>query len=151
MASSKKKKKKKTSSTMASSEKKRKAPPAAAAGLPPRGGVQKGKKIVDTLVVAASDGGLPRTRSKVRTEAASPSPAVTAVISEPLLKKLRNAQEEYWDHVHEMKNAKDCIDHGRFMVSRRRSKNKKECWIRPFFLKSTQKLRKQSLDTTPWY
>ena len=108
---------------MASSGKKRKAPPAAAAaGLPLRGGVQKGKKIVDTLVVATLDGGVPCTRSNVRTDAASPSPALTAVIFESQLKKLRKAQVEYWDHVNEMKNAKDCADHGRYMDVEKRKK-----------------------------
>ena len=81
---------------------------------PPRGGVQqatsklrapvKGKKIADTLVVAAAGGGLPRTWSKSRTEAASPSPE--------LVQKLRVAEEEFWDHLAEKKNVEEFIRGG---------------------------------------
>ena len=72
----------------------------------------------------------PKTRSTTR----------TAVISEPLLKKLRTAQEEYWDHVYEMKNAKDCIDSGRYMV--RMSNNKTRVLDSSVLLKINARMEK---------
>ena len=106
------------------------APAPAPPGLPPMGGVPqvssdvsaqaRGKNTVDTMVDTTVDVVDPHTaRSESHTKRSSeatPPSVVEAAYDKSLVAILRFQQEEYWDHMDEMKNVGYFISNGRLRL-----------------------------------